>query len=245
MDYGSYPINKKERFKCLLTAIGLAALAAWLLYKNVIGMLLVLFLYPFCEKSYKKQCIEKQQKELLQQFKDMMLSVAAALLSGYAVENAWKEAEKEICKLYGEKSYMALELKEMNAGIQMNQPIEQLFYEFSLRSRQEDIINFAEIFRFAKRSGGNLGKIIYRAAMRISEKQEIEQEIQTVIAGKKMEQKVMNMIPIGILAYLNVTSGDFLKPLYGNLFGILVMTSAFFAYLGAFLLSKKILQIKL
>ena len=126
----------------------------------------------------------------------------------------------------------------------MNQPVEQLFYEFALRSGSEDIMNFSEVFRFAKRSGGNFGKILYRAAMRISEKQEIEQEIQTVIAGKRMEQAVMNIIPIGMLGYLNVTSGDFMDPLYGNLFGVVVMTGAFIAYLGGFFLSKRMMQIK-
>ena len=245
MDYGKYRLQRREELFCALAAILLSAVVAWLMYKSIWGMAVILAIYQFCRKSYQEKCIEKQQRALLVQFKDMILSVSAALLSGYAIENAWKEAEKEICELYGEESYMAVELKEMNAGIRLNQPIEQLFYEFALRSRSEDIINFSEVFRFAKRSGGNFGKIMHRAAMRISEKQEIEQEIQTVIAGKRMEQAVMNVIPVGMLAYLNVTSGDFMEPLYGNLFGVAVMSISFMAYLGALLLSKRIMRIKI
>lgn len=245
MDYGKYRFQKKEEFLCVLVAIVLSALVAWLLYKSTWGMFSGLIIYPLYRKAYQKKCIEKQQRELLVQFKDMILSVSAALLSGYAIENAWKEAEKEIRELYGEQSYMAVELREMNTGIRMNQSVEQMFYEFALRSRSEDIMNFAEVFRFAKRSGGNFGKILHRAAMRISEKQEIEQEIQTVIAGKRMEQTVMNVIPVGILGYMNVTSGDFMEPLYGNLFGVFVMTISLIAYLGALLLAKKMMQIKI
>lgn len=245
MEYEKYKLSRKEEGLCLVVAIGLSALAAWLLYRNLLGMILFFVLYPYCKNSYKKRCIEKQKKELLQQFKDMMLDISAALLSGYSVENAWKEAEKEVRKLYGENAYMAVELKEMNAALGMNQPVEQLLYAFALRSKCEDIISFAEVFRFAKRSGGHFGKIIHRAATRISEKQEIEQEIQTVIAGKRMEQNVMNIVPIGLLGYLNLTSGEFLEPLYGNVFGVLVMTGAFLAYIGALELSKRIMQFQI
>lgn len=243
MDYGEYGFQWKEEVWCILVSIVYSGVVSWLLYKSIFGMIVILLIYPFYKKNYQEKCIQKQQKELVNQFKDMMLSVSAALLSGYAIENAWKEAEKEICELYGVQSYMALELKDMNAGIKMNQPVEKLFYDFALRSRNEDIMNFSEIFRFAKRSGGNFGKILYRAAMRISEKQEIEQEIQTVLAGKRMEQTVMNVIPIGMLGYLNITSPEFMEPLYGNLFGIIVMSGGFLAYLGAFFWSKKIMCI--
>jgi len=244
MDYGSYRFQKKEELWCILVAITLSSLAAWILYKSILGLIVILIIYPFYRSIYREKCIKMQQNVLIVQFKDMILSVSAAILSGYAIENAWREAEKEISELYGESSYMAMELKNMNTAIRMNQPVEQLLYEFALRSRCEDIMNFSEVFRFAKRSGGNFGKILYGVAMRISEKQEIEQEIQTVIAGKRMEQTVMNVIPIGILGYLNVTSSEFMQPLYGNLFGIVVMTGAFLTYLGAVLLSRKMMEIK-
>lgn len=244
MDYGSYRFRRKEELWCILVSIILSSVAAWILYKSILGLIVILIIYPFYRSIYRKKCIKMQQNVLIVQFKDMILSVSAAMLSGYAIENAWREAEKEICELYGESSYMAMELKNMNTAIRMNQPVEQLLYEFALRSRCEDIMNFSEVFRFAKRSGGNFGKILYGVAMRISEKQEIEQEIQTVIAGKRMEQTVMNVIPIGILGYLNVTSSEFMQPLYGNLFGVVVMTGAFLTYLGAVLLSRKMMEIK-
>ena len=60
-----------------------------------------------------------------------------------------------------------------------------------------------------------------------------------------MEQKIMNVVPIGLLAYLNLTSGEFLAPLYGNLLGIAVMTLAFVAYVGAILMSQKMLEIEI
>ena len=65
-----------------------------------------------------------------------------------------------------------------------------------------------------------------------------------IIAGKKMEQKVMNIVPVCLLAYLNLTSEEFLSPLYGNLFGVCVMTVAFGIYLMALLMAQKMVDIK-
>lgn len=72
---------------------------------------------------------------------------------------------------------------------------------------------------------------------------ETEREIQVQIASRKMEQKVMNVIPLFILLYLKVTSMDFLNVLYGNVAGALFMTACLAAYGGAIVLAEKIMTI--
>lgn len=127
----------------------------------------------------------------------------------------------------------------------MNQPLEQELQDFADRSGCEDIESFAEVFSFAKRSGGDFVGIIQTAVLRISGKIEIEREIATAVAGKKLEGRIMNGMPLFILAYLNLTSGDFLELLYGNVLGVVVMTAALAAYAGAIRLSEKILDIRI
>lgn len=244
-DYKKYSLNVREELKCVGVSVALSALAAWLLYKHPAGFLLGVLIFPIYRKSYGKARAEERKRELLLQFKDGIQSISIALLSGFSIENAWSEAEKEMHELYGPNAYITIELHYMNSGIRMNQPVEQLLNEFAVRSGCEDIIGFAEIFCFAKRSGGNFARIIQNTARRIAEKQEVEREIATVLSGKKMEQKIMNAVPAGLLAYLNLSSEEFLAPLYGNFFGAVVMTVAFIAYVGAFLLARKMMEIKI
>ena len=66
--------------------------------------------------------------------------------------------------------------------------------------------------------------IIKDAVKVISEKMETEKEIQTMIASKKLEFEIMSMIPFGMIGYMKLTFGDFLKVLYGNPAGIIVMS---------------------
>jgi len=244
VDYGVYRFSRKEEARCIGMSLGLSVIAAWLLYKNSWGLLLGVIIFPLYRRNYKKKQIDRRKRELLLQFKDGMQSVAVALAAGFSIENAWRESCKELQELYGEKAFMTEEMRQMNAAIKMNQPVEQILYQFAVRSKCEDIIGFAEIFHLAKRSGGNFGKIIQNTVCHITEKLEVEREIETVLSGKKMEQKIMNVVPVCLLAYLNFTSGEFLAPLYGNLFGACVMSLAFLAYVGALILANKMINIK-
>jgi len=245
MNYEEYRLSMKEEAECLGMSAVLTGIAAWILYQSFFGVFLMLIIFPLCRNCYREAKKEKRKQVLLLEFKEAMQSVAASLLSGYSIENAWKEAEKELRELYGEEGLMTEEMRRMNSAILMNQPLEQLLYQFALRTSCEDILEFAEVFRFAKRSGGNFGKIIQNTVFHIGEKIETEREIQTMMAGRRMEQRIMNIVPVGLLAYLNVTSKEFLEPLYGNLLGVCVMSVAFLAYLGALILARKMTQIKI
>ena len=82
------------------------------------------------------------------------------------------------------------------------------------------------------------------SGQRISAKIEVEREVDTVIAGKKLEGKIMSVMPFFILAYLNLASGEFIDPLYGNLAGVLVMSAALLVFVGAMAINRRISDIR-
>ena len=136
------------------------------------------------------------------------------------------------------------ELIQMNAEIKLNRNVEEILHDLAVRSGVEEIQSFAEIFGFAKRSGGDFPQIIRTTAARISAKIEVEREVDTVIAGKKLEGKIMSVMPFFILAYLNLASGEFIDPLYGNLAGVLVMSAALLVFVGAMAINRRISDIR-
>ena len=78
----------------------------------------------------------------------------------------------------------------------------------------------------------------------ISEKMETEKEIQTMIASKKLEFEIMSMIPFGMIGYMKLTFGDFLKVLYGNPAGIIVMSICLALYFTAYIWGRKMIKIE-
>lgn len=244
MNYNEYYMNLLDKLKCILIATAVGGVISFLFYDSLWGLALMPAFYIFFKRSTIKKKIELQKQQLSQQFLDGLRAISTALLAGYSVENAWKEAQNEIGMLHGENNYMYLELDEMNRSVEMNVPLELRLNEFAERSGVEDIASFAEIFSFAKRSGGDFVHIIDSTTNRMCEKYETRREIEVLIASKKLEQKVMNMVPIGILLYLKITSMDYLGVLYGNPLGMVFMTVCLLVYGGAMLLSEKVLDIQ-
>lgn len=245
MDYRNYRCDMRDNLRWFGASIGITAALSWLFYQSWYGMVLIVPVGIFWRKRYIESRKKERQRELLYQFKDGILAVSAALMAGYSVENAWREAEKELCKLYGRKALMTREWHQMNAEIAMNEPVEKPLLAFAARSGCEDVESFAEVFAFAKRSGGNFVKIIRTTISRMMGKMEVEQEIATVLAGKKLEGRIMNVMPLFLLAYMNITSKEFLQVLYGSPFGALVMTAALGVYAAALKISERILDIRI
>lgn len=207
-------------------------------------MVLIAPVYPFYYR-YRDSIERKRRQEKLRfEFKEFMTVTAAALSAGYSMENALKSAEKDIVPLLGEKAEMVRSIKIINRRIALNEPAEKVLLDFGRSVGLEDIESFGEIFAFAKRSGGDYAGIMKRTASVLQEKIETSRDIQTVISQKKMEARIMDIVPIGIILYLQVSSPDFLAGLYGSLVGIVVMTGCLAVYIFAVLFSEKLVDLK-
>lgn len=73
-------------------------------------------------------------------------------------------------RLFGNGDDLVRELRYMESQMQVGVPVEQLFWNLGQRSGVEEIRNFGDIFLIARRSGGNLGKILGNLAEVLGEK---------------------------------------------------------------------------
>ncbi len=192
----------------------------------------------------RKALQKKRVREMTRQFLDGIQMIAASLQAGYSIENSLREALRELQKMYEPDSFIVREFRFMDAQIEMNRNMEELFLDFGKRCAIDDIQSFAEVFLTAKRSGGDLLSIIRNTASCIRQKQETMQEIETCLSGKTMEQNIMSLIPILILAYIKLSSPEFLSAMYGNLTGTAVMGICFVVYVVAYFWGRKIVQIE-
>ena len=245
MDYSRYVFSLTEKIQCLIVSLSATMLLAWLFYRSLWGMVLFPVVLAVIRRQMKREKLKKRKRQLLQEFKAAMQALAAALLAGYSMENAWRETEREMTGLYGKKALIVKELCRMNAAVRVNEPVEQVLAEFAGRSGCEEIEGFADIFLFAKRSGGDYVKIIRTTIGKMNGRMEVEQEIAAVLAGKRLEGRIMNGMPLFILAYMTVASGDFLDVLYGNALGVCIMTGVLAGYGVALRLSARVLEISL
>ena len=243
-DYRNICLSKKQLVLGIFGGILLSVGVAFLFYRSAAAMLLAVFFVPYYLSKKKKEYVRVQKAHLLQQFKSGMQMVSGTLAAGYSIENAWRSAQVEIGRLYGAEAEFYLELKRMNRKVRMNEPFEKILSDFAYRTGIEDICNFAEIFRYARRSGGNVTEIIRTTVSRMQEKEDILSEIQNAVAAKKMEQRMMNIMFPGILLFVTLGSPEYVDSLYGTLPGVLIMSICLAGYLFACHWSEKLVDIQ-
>lgn len=222
-----------------------AALLAWLFYDSLYAWPLLLLAVPVLLRQQKNKIREKKRASLQAQFREGLLAVSAALGAGYSVENAFGEALKDLYFLYPADTPILIEFQMIANGIGMNCNIEELLYAFAERSRLAEAQMFAEVFAVSKRTGGNVAAVIQDTAARISMQTDVSREIAAYLGAKKLEQRIMNVVPLAILIYVRLASPDFLTGIYGTLPGIVFMTGCLALYAGAYLLSVRILRISI
>ena len=244
IDYEHYQFGRKEMFFYGLEAVGLVLFFAYFFYRSLWLAILLTPVGIFFLKRKKKELGRRQQDTLKIQFREAVLSISAGMRAGYSAENAFKEAYKDMVRMFGRQSLICRELAYLLGGMSNNIPIEKLLQGFGSRSGVEEIKEFGEIFEISKKTGGNIGQIIARTVEIISRKLEVDREIETLVSAKKLEQKIMNLVPFVILFYVDATSKGFFDVLYNNIAGNMIMTAGIAVYGAAICMEDKIMDIK-
>ncbi len=244
-DYKVYRFSGKEKLLYGAEAAALVAMIAYVFYRSVIAAVFLLPLMLFFFKYKRAELKRKRKFELSMEFREAIMSVNASLTAGYSIENAFVEAGKDMAKLYGEDGLITKEFIYLTRALRANETLETILSDMAARSGVEDIRDFADVFAAAKRSGGDLNRIIRRAADTISEKMDVKREIETLTSSKRYENRIMEIVPFAIICYISLTSPDFIESLYHNAVGIAVMTVCLCIYGAGFVMAERIVNIQI
>ena len=245
MKDNSYHFSSKEFALILLKTMGVTGTIMLLFYRSMAAVIWFPIVWMIVAKQARQEGKEAARIKLQEEFLHGIGVLNSALQAGFSMENAWREVEKESRILYGEQSKFYLGLKEINQKAAHNAPIEKQFLAFAYQCKMEDMIQFAELLEFGKRSGSNWKQIIDVTVCQITEQQGAKKQIEVVVAEKKMEQQVMNIVPLGLLAFLQFSAWDYMSVMYHNWFGVICMTFFLIGYAIAIMLSQKILKVQI
>lgn len=190
-----------------------------------------------------KQIIAKRQRMIKTQFRDMLESLSTSLSSGKNVTDAFLAVQQDLMMQYAEDAFIQNELRVIISGIQNNQDIEALLYDFGKRTGVKDIVMFASIFRISYRKGGNIKEIIKNTNDIMRDKFDIQEEIETGMTSGKSELNIMMVMPVLMIALFKSMSPDFGKN-FTTPAGLAATTISLIIYLIAYLIGNKIMDIK-
>jgi Flp pilus assembly protein TadB len=245
-DYNEYSMSIKERAAYSVMAGALIFAVIYIFYHSIIFSAIISVTGVFYPRFKKKSIIKKRKTELNIQFKDMLYSLSSSIAAGRSIELSYKEVLKDLSIQYTDtETSIIKEVDCIIRKINMNETVEEALVEFASRAHLEDIDNFVDVFLISKRTGGNMVEIIKNSSNIINDKIEIKMEIETMLAERKFEQKVLNVVPIAMIVILSETSSDYMTPIFTTIAGRASMTLCVLLLIISFLISKKIMDISI
>ena len=221
-----------------------ASFFSWLFYDSAFALLLFVPFFILFIKAVKRLKRRKRCEEMEEGFISALNSISTSLSAGVSAESAFVQAAGDMGKLYGKRSVIVKELESVNQRVMAGQTLTEALRDMAGRWDIEEMRDFSVVFSVAVRSGGNLPVIISSCTQIMEDRRAAEAEARILIRGRQYEQRVMCIIPPGILAYLRLSSGGFIGVLYHEPFGVAVMTICLFVYVLAIFLSERIGDIR-
>lgn len=246
LDYDVYLMSVKEKLGYILIAAVIFFVVGFIFYHHIILSLLLTPFALFYPNMRRKEIIDRRRNELNIQFKDMLYSLSSSLGAGKSIERAFTDVLSDLDILYPDPdSYIIRETEVILRRLEMNETIESALEDFAKRTKLEDIENFIDVFTTCKRMGGNIVEVIKNTSTIITDKIEIKSEIETLLSARKFEQKVLNVMPIGLVLLLTWSAGDYLEPIFTMIQGRIAMTVAIGLLVLSYFVSKKIMGIRI
>ncbi len=244
-DYSTYDLGRLERLMCVAAGGVLCAGIGYLFYHQWLAAVLLSLGGLLVPRFWKSHMLQRRRTALNLHFKQALYSLSSSLSAGRSVENGFREAIQDLRMLDpGAENDLITELTIISARMEYGEPIEDALHDFSRRAGLEDITNFADVFTTCKRTGGDLVEVVRRTSSIIGEKLDIQQEIAVLVAQKKFESKALLAAPILMLVFMNLTSGDYMKPMFSGM-GMIISTFALLGLAGCLLWIIKIMNIRI
>lgn len=239
----NYSMSKKQKIISMLTISLIFFIVAKMFYGTFFaGVVILPLIIPMYRQQAEKHK-EKAKTDFEHQYKEMLIALKDGITTGYSIENGLRESYKEMVNMYGYDALICKEMRLMTSRLKLSTPVEIIFKDFAERSELESAKTFYNTFSIAQKAGGDMNKVIKRVIENIVLKESVKEEINVAINGKKLEQRIMTVIPLFLIGYISFASPGFLDVMYESIMGKIVMTICLAAYLLAYLWSEKIVKV--
>lgn len=249
MQYGKnmsdpYRLTVQDRLLYGTAGGSIAALILMIFYRSprvaAIGGAAAFLLFPLIKK---KDIFARRRRKITLEFKESLFTLSASLRAGESLEKAFESTVNEMDAV--QYPYLYDSWRKILARMQLGQSLEELLLEYAANTRVDELLSFASIIAVSKRTQGNITGVIDNTAGLLQEKIEMSEELTVMLARKKTEQRIMNVMPLLVIAMLTSMSPEYVQPLYGTLQGRIVMTGCILLAGASLWIARRISDIRL
>ncbi|MCH4887767.1 hypothetical protein EZV73_09290 [Acidaminobacter sp. JC074] len=209
----------------------------YVFYRHYIAMIFLSVL-GFSLSAYKKN---DKGKVLQIEFKELLNGIYGELMVGQSFRNAVHETSKL-------HDFNHKKLKEayatLNRHLQSGVSDVEAWVTFSETLDEAYIDRFVQTLEAVYLYSGHITYVIKQTIIEISDAIDLTLEIEVMIAAKRFEFMAMMCAPIALLGIMMLTQYDYVSILYETLVGRLMMTLILLGNLAAYIIGKRIINIR-
>lgn len=245
-DYSVYTMSQREKILFFSGGFACIAFVVYLFYHSFIAALIAGAAVFKLTPLYCSLMVQRRMNTLDIQFRDLLTSLSASVSAGRHMSEAICEAPENLSLMYDSDDLIMIELEHMRRSIcENNESDKVLLMDFARRTGSEDINNFVQVYTTCRSLGGDTEKIIARTSEILTDKMNIEREIKAITAQKKLEGRIISLMPLAMLLVLNLVSPAYISPLYSTMMGRLLMTGCLMASVYGIRLMERIVAVDL
>ncbi len=197
---------------------------------------LALFVLPNAYVDVKRRI---RVKRFLNHFPDALEMFARSLRAGHSFTGAIQLVAQEMPDPVGPEFRKVFE--EQNLGI----PLRQALIGMTERVNALDVKFFATAILVQRETGGNLAEIIDKISYVIRERFRVQGQLKIFTAQARMSGFVLALLPIGVAVMIGILNPDYLKPLWFERTGKVMISIAVIMQILGMLAIRKIIRIKI
>ncbi len=201
-----------------------------------ISLGVALFLVPNIYINVKRRL---RIKRFMNHFPDALEMFARSLRAGHSFTGAIQLVAQEMPEPIGPEFKKVFE--EQNLGI----PLRQALVGMTDRVDVLDVKFFVTAILVQRETGGNLAEIIDKISHVIRERFRIQGQLKVFTAQARMSGVILSVLPIAIAVMIQILNPEYLKPLWYERTGKILVLAAVILQILGMLAIRRIIRIKI
>ena len=226
-------------FLAMCVVFGIATgIVVLILSKNpAIGWaaLIIASFLPYAVVSYRRQ---KRFEKIEELFPEAIDTLARAVRAGHAFTTALEMISNEISEP------LASEFRKLYEEQKFGMPVRDALMNLTQRVPLVDVKFFVTAVMLQRETGGNLAEILDNLSYVIRERFKIQRQVRVHTAQGRLTMALLMAMPPTVVAVLLVFSPEFVKPLFYDPFGHILLVVAITLQTVGYFVIRKIIKIQ-
>jgi tight adherence protein B len=182
--------------------------------------------------------VDKRKKAFEEQFPEMLDLIAASLESGASVMRALElvvdEADEPTSSEFG----------RVLTATRMGAELSDALSAMSVRLGSRDVDWTVQAISVQQRTGGRLADILRIVARTMRNRSEVKREVDALTIEGRLSGLILGALPFFITAVMLVVSPDYIKPLFQETVGIIMLSAAGALMLAGFFWMRRVIRVE-